>query len=131
MKHAALWIALGMTLAPAAGMAQSISVTIPVPSIDRWNYPFASQPGTEASIPTFAALRQSGFDDRDAQFLIGFSTADGVPTGFGATRYAIAAADVTIPSDHQSKLDTICPPPWRQPDPIRGNVSPQGVVGSR
>lgn len=44
---------------------------------------------------------------------------------------AIASTKLTIPADQMSKLDAICPPPWRQPDPIRGNVGPQGVVGSR
>jgi aryl-alcohol dehydrogenase-like predicted oxidoreductase len=33
---------------------------------------------------------------------------------------AVAAADVVIPPEHLPKLDAICPPPWRQPDPIRG-----------
>ena len=33
---------------------------------------------------------------------------------------AVAAASVTIPAEHFSRLDTICPPPWRQPDPVRG-----------
>lgn len=33
---------------------------------------------------------------------------------------AVAACEVTIPPEHLPKLDTICPPPWRQPDPIRG-----------
>jgi aryl-alcohol dehydrogenase-like predicted oxidoreductase len=32
---------------------------------------------------------------------------------------AIAAVGVTIPNEHHKKLDEICPPPWRQPDPIR------------
>ncbi len=45
---------------------------------------------------------------------------------------AIAAADVVITGEQMSKLDSICPPPWRQPDPIRStSVSPQGTVGSR
>lgn len=34
---------------------------------------------------------------------------------------AISAADIVIPPEHLSKLDAICPPPWRQPDPIRGS----------
>ena len=34
---------------------------------------------------------------------------------------AVAAADIVIPVEHMSKLDAICPPPWLQPDPIRGN----------
>ncbi len=34
---------------------------------------------------------------------------------------AIAAADIAIPPEHLPRLDAICPPPWRQPDPIRGS----------
>lgn len=34
---------------------------------------------------------------------------------------AISAADIVIPPEHLSRLDAICPPPWRQPDPIRGS----------
>ena len=33
---------------------------------------------------------------------------------------AVAAADVQISPEQLQKLDAICPPPWRQPDPIRG-----------
>lgn len=33
---------------------------------------------------------------------------------------AVAAASVTIPAEHFARLDAICPPPWRQPDPVRG-----------
>ncbi len=43
----------------------------------------------------------------------------------GATRAeqirdAVAASELTIPADHFSQLDALCPPPWRQPDPVRG-----------
>ena len=34
---------------------------------------------------------------------------------------AIASADIEVPSEHLPRLDAICPPPWRQPDPIRGS----------
>lgn len=33
---------------------------------------------------------------------------------------AVAAAELTIPADHFPQLDTICPPPWKQPNPVRG-----------
>lgn len=33
---------------------------------------------------------------------------------------AIAAAEVVIPPDHFKQIDAICPPPWKQPDPVRG-----------
>ena len=32
---------------------------------------------------------------------------------------AIASLDVEIPAEHYEKLDTVSPPPWQQPDPIR------------
>ena len=34
---------------------------------------------------------------------------------------AVAAAEVVIPPEHSPQLDAICPPPWRQNDPIRGS----------
>jgi L-glyceraldehyde 3-phosphate reductase len=33
---------------------------------------------------------------------------------------AVAAADIAFPAEHRQKLDAICPPPWQQPDPVRG-----------
>ena len=33
---------------------------------------------------------------------------------------AIAAAEVRIPQEHLARIDAICPPPWQQPDPVRG-----------
>lgn len=33
---------------------------------------------------------------------------------------AVASTELTIPDDHQERIDRICPPPWQQPDPIRG-----------
>ncbi|MFN0196435.1 MAG: aldo/keto reductase [Planctomycetaceae bacterium] len=32
---------------------------------------------------------------------------------------AVAALDVQIPAEHLKQLDTICPPPWKQMEPIR------------
>ncbi len=33
---------------------------------------------------------------------------------------AVQAASVVIPPEHFAKLNTICPPAWKQPDPLRG-----------
>ncbi len=33
---------------------------------------------------------------------------------------AVNAIDVTIPVEHLVQLDAICPPPWKQHDPLRG-----------
>jgi aryl-alcohol dehydrogenase-like predicted oxidoreductase len=35
-------------------------------------------------------------------------------------REATAALEVRIPPEHRAKLDVLCPPPWKQMDPIRG-----------
>jgi len=32
----------------------------------------------------------------------------------------IVAADIVFPPEHFPEIDAICPPPWRQFDPIRG-----------
>lgn len=34
---------------------------------------------------------------------------------------AVAAAALAIPPDHHTQIDAICPPPWRQPNPVRGH----------
>jgi len=34
---------------------------------------------------------------------------------------AVAAADLRIPPEHRERLDSLCPPPWRQMDPVRGS----------
>ena len=33
---------------------------------------------------------------------------------------AVAAAEVSVPDAVMQRLDEICPPPWTQPDPVRG-----------
>ncbi|MDP6445165.1 MAG: aldo/keto reductase [Pirellulaceae bacterium] len=32
---------------------------------------------------------------------------------------AVAASQIAIPEEHFERVDQVCPPPWRQPDPIR------------
>jgi hypothetical protein len=33
---------------------------------------------------------------------------------------AVAATEIQIPAEQLAQIDAICPPPWKQPDPIRG-----------
>ena len=42
--------------------------------------------------------------------------------GLEQVQEAIAATEITISADQLAKLDAICPPPWRQPDPVRGTL---------
>lgn len=33
---------------------------------------------------------------------------------------AVAALEVMVPPEHLEKINELCPPPWQQPDPVRG-----------
>ena len=63
-------------------------------SLDRWMYPFAFTGGTRDLAPTFGAVGNPGFDNRDAQLLIGFDTSATVPVGAGAANYQINSITV-------------------------------------
>jgi hypothetical protein len=69
--------------------AGPVQVNSPQPTLDRWMYPFNSTPGIRIEASTFASPNLSGFDDRDAQFLIGFDTATAATPGLGAQNYVI------------------------------------------
>ncbi len=64
-------------------------------SLDRWMYPFAFTGGTRDLAPTFGAAGVPGFDNRDAQFLIGFDTSTTIPAGAGAANYKIDSVTVS------------------------------------
>jgi hypothetical protein len=74
---------------------QLVEGAIAAPSIDRWVYPFAGN-GREGSVPVFAALRQPGFEDRDSNMLVGFTTSTMVPAGLGEERYIINEVRITV-----------------------------------
>jgi hypothetical protein len=74
-----------------AGAADADTISV---GLDRWMYPFAFTGGTRNLSPTFGAVGTPGFDNRDAQFLIGFDTSSVVPTGLGAANYQINSVTV-------------------------------------
>ncbi|MEO1278803.1 MAG: GC-type dockerin domain-anchored protein [Planctomycetota bacterium] len=84
----------------AAAQTGPISLSFDEPVLDRWNYPFSGTPGTRVNASTFGALGVDGFDDRDAQFVVGFDTADGIPTGLGADAFRVVSARVTLVIDN-------------------------------
>jgi len=85
-------------VAALAGAVQAADFNVSSQSVDfdRWNYPFNGSPGVRNAAPTFGAVGNPGFDDRDGQFLIGLNSADlGVPTGLNPTDYQISSLTVT------------------------------------
>ncbi len=77
-------------------LAQNISLTYSNPTLDRWMYPFNFSNGTEANATVFAALGQVGFDDRDAQFLLGWTTSGDITPGRPARGYRVRSAVVKV-----------------------------------
>lgn len=86
-----IWLPLFLflTAAPAA------AVTIPA-SGDRWMYPFNGAAGSETVAPTFGAVGEPLFDDRDSQLWLRFDTSGAALPGAGASSYAVASARVVL-----------------------------------
>ena len=76
--------------------AQLLDVHYDAPDLDRWNYPFNGSPGTRFEMPTYGAVETPGFDDHDAQVLLGFNTSADIPSGLGADQYRIQSVTVTM-----------------------------------
>lgn len=72
-----------------------ITYSSSAPVVDRWMYPFSTRPCTELQAPIFSAPF-AGFDDRDAELLLGFRTSDSVPAGLERQRYKILGGTVTV-----------------------------------
>lgn len=68
---------------------------------DRWMYPFNFSNGFEITAPTFGAILESGFDDRDSQFLLSWETAASIPNGMGEDKYHVSRVVVraTVAND--------------------------------
>lgn len=76
-------------------------------TLDRWMYPFNGTPGNRLSASTFGAPRLEGFDDHDAQFVLGFETDAAVPVGLAAADYRVVSARVFVgvSNDRQFRYD--------------------------
>ncbi|MBA4120824.1 MAG: hypothetical protein C0513_09070, partial [Isosphaera sp.] len=79
---------LAVTALACAALGQTTAALTP-PVLDRWNYPFNSSPSNRTSAPAFFA-GLAGFDDRDAQWLVGFDTTSVAAPGAPASSYAVS-----------------------------------------
>ena len=93
-------VAIGAGVTTAA--AETIEFTAGEPSLDRWMYPFNQTPGQRGFASLFGAFGNPDFDNRDGQMLIGFNTADDIPTELGVDAYSVTDAVVTVQYDGQS-----------------------------
>jgi hypothetical protein len=99
--------AIVLAAAGPAFSADPIEASWTSPALDRWMYPFATTPGVEIQAPTFGAVLLNGFDDMDAQFIVGFDTGEQIEPGLGADRYQVLSVRVTatITNDLQFAYD--------------------------
>jgi hypothetical protein len=74
-------------------------------SFDRFWYPFATSAGTETTVPIFAALDAVGFDDRDAEFVLGFATQGAVPLQVDPSKIRINSLRVRVVSANPVTFD--------------------------
>jgi hypothetical protein len=100
-EHRSPPAAVGALLAAAVAIPASASTIVEAswasPSLDRWMYPFNATPGTRPVISVFGSEPGgTDFDSRDAQMIVGFSTATQVEAGRGATNYQVLAARLTL-----------------------------------
>jgi len=92
----AAWLGAGMVLmSSSAASAQLVDTTLEA-SEDRWNYPFNLTPGPRPFASTFGAINLPGFDDYDAQFIVGFDTSQAIPPGLGIDQYRVLDARLRI-----------------------------------
>jgi hypothetical protein len=83
--------------AASAASADTYSVLMNAPTLDRWNYPFNPTPGTRITASTFGNEPGAAiFDNRDGQFIVGFDTAARVPAGLGTATYTITSCVVEL-----------------------------------
>lgn len=65
--------------------------------LDRWMYPFNATPGQRIQAPTFSAIAEEMFDERDGQFLLALNTeAAGIPKGLPDSAYTITKLSLKL-----------------------------------
>ncbi|MBU6414230.1 MAG: hypothetical protein KGS45_12240 [Planctomycetes bacterium] len=96
MSQASPSAVLALVAAAGVASAQPFVASSTNPNLDRWMYPFNSTPGAEVRAPVFAALSQSGFDDRDSQMLVRFDTASQIPSGQPLSNYRVSRVRVQV-----------------------------------
>lgn len=89
----AWWLGVG----PAPVTADPFHLEFSTPTMDRWMYPFNLTPGTRPAAPVFGTFGDEfGVDTRHGQFLLGWDTADLVPTNQPAARYVVTEVRLAL-----------------------------------
>ncbi len=88
-------LVVALPLAVVTSAARGQQFDFPMPSDDRWHYPFNFTPGTRAITSSFGALFDQ-FNDRDGIVLVAWETGALIPPGMGPENYNIDSIDITL-----------------------------------
>ena len=97
---------IAATFSPSFMAGDTVEISFDSPDLDRWMYPFNSDPGGRGDVPTFGAVGIPGFDDRDGQMNIGFEVANQIAAGLGESTYQIISARLEIANVVTGSSDT-------------------------
>ena len=86
---------MGFLAAATVLAAGEFRLTPAAPTMDRWVYPFGDFSGDRPAASTFASF-DPRFDTRDAQFLLGWDTADSLTSGAGPANYLLRRVRLTL-----------------------------------
>lgn len=102
----------GVSLIQGSAPGQVMTLNAASPTLDRWMYPFNGTPGTRAIASIFYSGVEPMFDDRDAQFIVGFDTDSVFPEGLDPSEYRVIRATVRawIDNDEQFRYDPTADP---------------------
>lgn len=92
-------VSAGALLLGATSVSIAQPVTIPSPSVDRWNSAVNFTPGYRPTASTFGASGQAGFEDYFVTHFMIFDSSSVAAAGLGATNYIINSATVTLARD--------------------------------
>ena len=85
-----------LMVATSVASAQPFLVNYSQPALDRWMYPYNSDPAGRPTAPVFGTLGDdAGVDTRHAQFLVGFDTYSQIATNQGPRNYLVRRARFT------------------------------------
>jgi len=95
-RTAAAALALAAASLTATAQTGPVTAAYDAPDRDRWNYPFNLTPGVRANASTFGAVGIDGFDDRDAQVLVGYDLAADFPAVPEGYRVVSATVELVV-----------------------------------
>lgn len=87
---------IGSLAVALTSVAQAEPHALPTPTDDRWHYPFNFTPGSRPVATCFGAAGSPGFNDRDAELVIGWATTGALPAGHGSGAYGVRSVKLTL-----------------------------------